>query len=353
MKKVIYALILSVLFGCASVSDSVVTAIDQEQYEQLNYIYILIQDYQFYANNDSLDMAIKELESIDLDKVYNNDFKAKVLGLKSLTLIYKDDRSGSRALLKDLEKISTDEELFWIVTALLEKDKTARLEILKEGKEKVYSIEKLDSFLADAYLENEMYGEATALYDTILLTEEYFKNEFQDKRDISYLFLHNPPSSYESGRIITKDNILTGDLLELIEIETNYLNSFDKNNLYSSLQEKEFFYQNQLEYDDYILRKDLAYFLFALFADRNKSLNLWEKYKEFFTPDISNDEKMELKGMSPILDTPIYEYFFYPALFLIEEEVMELPDGENFYPNQAVSGRQLHSVISNLQKRLD
>ncbi len=60
-----------------------------------------------------------------------------------------------------------------------------------------------------------------------------------------------------------------------------------------------------------------------------------------------------MSDLSPIKDTPIYEYYFYPILFLVEEEVMELPDGESFFPNNNVDGKQLNRVISSLKKRLD
>ncbi len=353
MKYFIFTIFIFITFGCATVSDSVITAIDQEQYNQLNSIYEDIQNYRFNNTKESLDFAMSKLDSITIKEIYNMDFKAKVIGLKSLTFLYQNNRSAAKSLLKDLESITEDEELFWVVTALLEKDKKERLNILIEGKTTVYSVNRIDSFLADAYLENEMYGESTALYDSILLNEETFIEEYRNKRDLSFMFLQTPPSSYESGKIINRESIILKDLLELLELETSYLNNLNQDDIYISLLERDYFYKGVLKIEDPILRKDLAYFLFALIADRKSSDDLWIKYSEFFIDDISEDEKKELTGMSPILDTPIYTYYFYPTLYMIEKEIMELPDGENFFPETGLNGSQLHSIISSLKEKLN
>lgn len=350
MKKVILSLLVVSILSCATVTDSVVSAINQEQYDQLNYIYILLQDFRHYSNKESLNMAENELNSIPLDEIYNSDYRSKVIGLNALLHLYKGDRSLAKS---NIKKVHKDEELYWIVTSLLEKKSEVKLELLVNAKANLHESDKIDDFLADLYMENQMYGEAAAAYDKILLTEEYYQKEYKNKRDLAYLFMKTPPTNKKSGMIVSKEVVLIQDLIELIEIETTYFSSLAKRELYKSLQDKNFFYNNQVESGDKVQRKDLAYFLFALIADRSKNLGLWARYKEFFDPDISESEKKEVENRSPIQDTPIYEYYFYPTLYLIEEEIMELPDGENFFPNNNVSGLELHSTISNLKERLD
>ncbi len=354
MKQIICTVLFLITFlGCASVSDSIVSAIDKEQYNQLNKMYRLIQDYRFNGNQNSLNLVLDELNSIKLNEIYNKDYKAKIIGLKALAYFQNNNLNEVKSLLRDLEKLTTDEELFWIVSALMEEDKAVRLTLLLEGKEKIYSIDRLDSFLAESYLENEMYGEATALYDSILLIEEDYLAEYQVLRDMSFLFMQNPPSSYEFGSIIAREQIEIRDLINFISMETEYFNGFNQENINNTLIEKRFFYNNLLYVEEPLLRKDLAYFLFALIADRNKAQDIWLQYNEFYTPELTEERKAELEGMSPIADTPLYEYYFYPVLYLVEEEVMELPDGENFFPFDLVTGLQLQYVISNLKDRVD
>jgi hypothetical protein len=255
--------------------------------------------------------------------------------------------------LKDLQEMTEDEELYWIVLALLENEKEIRLKILLEGRDKIYSIDRLNSYLAESYLENEMYGESTAIFDSILLSEEDFVPEYQKKRDLSYMFMQNPPSSYENGMIIAKDQIDENDLIAILSRETNYFSVFNKDDITKTLLEKSFFFNNVFQPEKPLVRKDLAYFLFALIADRKRSENLWDQYSEYFDSDFSEEMKNDMEGLSPISDIPIYKYYFYPALYLVEEEIMELPDGANFFPNKIVPGGQLLNVISNLKKRVD
>ncbi len=353
MRQILLLVILLSLFGCATVSDNVITAIDEEQYRQLNDIYSSILEFRFNNNKQSLNTAKTKLDIINLDEIYNSDFKAKVLGLKSLTHFYLKNRISAKINLENLKSLTEDEELYWIVSALLEKDKKIRLNILLEGNDKTHETLFLDDYLAESLLENEQYGESAAVYDLILLTETPFKKEYKSKRDMAFLFLQNPPNSYESGQIAVKDAVYIDDLLNILSLETTYFDAFEKNSLYDILTDRGFFNNNVVDTKNQLLRRDMAYFLFALIADRNKSLELWPRYRDFFISNIDMESKMELEGMSPITDTAIYEYYFYPVLYLIEEEIMELPDGENFFPEKSVSGRLLHSVIGNLKKRVE
>lgn len=350
MKKNLTLILLILTLSCTTVTDSVVSAINDEQFQQLNYIYTLIQDYNLNRNRESLNLANDELNKIDLEQIYNMDYKSKVLGLTALTSIYNKNRLTAKSLLKEINR---DEELYWVVSALLNKKAEKRLEILTEAKNSLYTTDIVDDYLAEAYMENGLYGEAAATFDTILLTEEYYKKEYEAKRDLAYTFMKTPPTNYESAVIASKNIILIQDLIDLIDIETVYFDNLTKKNIYKVLQDKNYFFNKIINEDDKIQRKDLAYFLFALVADRDKNLNLWAQYKEFFNPDITDSEKSELNNMSPISDTPVYEYFYLPTLFLIEEEILELPDGENFYPYNYVSGMQLQSIIFNLKKRVD
>lgn len=349
-------ILLFVLLGtaaCASMSDSVISAVDEEQYSLLNDYFYSILEYQFTGDRESLLSLRKDLESIDPDDIYNRDYKAKIIGYKALTEFYLGQRLRASSLLAELEEISTDEELFWIVSALLTEDKMSALEILKEGEESVFAPDRLNVYLARAFMENELYGEAAALFDTILIKGTPFEKEFRDLRDRSYLFLKNPPSSYEFGMLITSDQIDMGDLIEAVYLETDYFSAYEEDTVFLSLAERRYFHSHETDGDDPLLRKDLALFLFALMADVRQDKTMWETYDERYNPDLSDELKEQMEGFSPVADVPLYKYYFYPVLYLVEEEVLELPDGENFFPFDLVQGMSLMEAFSNLKERLD
>lgn len=355
LRTLIFVPIVTVFLfiSCASVTDSIVSVIDEEQYNKLNNMYWLIQDFRFYNNRESLDSAKGQLDAIDLDKIYNNDYKAKILGYKALTHFYLGDKHEVSGLLRELEELTKDEEMFWVVSALMVDDKAERLNLLIEGNESVYSIERMNSYLAYAYLENEEYGEATALYDTILLEEADFTDYYKKMRGISFLFMQNPPGSFETGMIIAGDQIHIKDLVDMIYLETPYFAQYNRDLIEEILKERRYFFEEQVVLENPLFRKELAYFLFALIADSKDDGDLWRKFDEYYNPDLSDEMKDQLEGMSPIPDIPAYRYYFYPVLYLVEDEIMELPDGENFFPNDLVDGTELIHVIANLEERLD
>lgn len=349
----VFFLTLSSLISCASVSDSVISSIDQEQINRLNDIYWLIQDYRFNDRKDSLASAEKKLDAVDLTEIYNDDYKAKIIGFRALASFYQGRIFESERLLRELEEITLDEEIFWIVSALLIESKTERLALLLEGSEKVFTIDRLNSYLAYANLENEEYGEAAALYDTILLEESDFLDYYRNMRDLAFLFMQNPPSSFETGSIMAAGQIDMSDLIDIFYLETGYFSEYDSAQIENILLGKRYFFEDVFFPENPLVRKELAYFLFALIADRNRDVSLWEQFDEYYKPDLSDEMKEQMDGMSPIGDIPAFRYYFYPVLFLVEGEIMELPDGENFFPNDLVKGTELIDIISGLERRVE
>lgn len=350
MKKLSIILLILFSYACTTVTDSVVASIDEDQYKEIDSILYNIEDYKINYNSDALDRAISDLKKIDLEAIYNNDYKGKILGLLAITQYYSGNVLKAKSTVKNLELVNNDEELFWVALSLINKDKG--LEILLEAKEKLFETNILNYYLAEALLKAEEYGEAAALYDSIILNKPNFLLYYENQRDIAYNFFKNPPNNFKSGSIYIKDRISINDLIEIISIETPYFTHINKEDIISDLNNRGYFYINtdtSLNID----RKDLSYFLFNLINEKRKNLNLMDNYNEFYIESPSEAEKLELEGLSPILDVPIYVYYFFPALYLIEEEIMELPDGEKFYPEADVSGEDIQRIINNLKDRLD
>lgn len=349
MKRIIL-LLIAFTYSCTTMTDSVITSISEDEYSNVKEILIDIEDYRVTFNSDSLDRAYKKVASIDVDSIYNNDYKGKVLGLLSVVNFYKGNIIKSKSFISDLEVINQDEELLWIAKSLVSEESS--LDILLEANENLFKTETLDFYLADSYMKNGLYGEAAAVYDTILLDDHPHKEYYQNQRDLAYNFFKNPPANFETGTIYLKDKINYRDLIVALELETSYLDNFNREDIFIDLLLKEYFFLETSDSDD-VLRKDLSYFLFKLYANRKTSLGLIARHNEFYIPEPTNEEKFSLEGLSPISDIEPYEYYFYPSIFLIEEGIMELPDGDKFYPLNTLSGEDIQRIVANLKIRLD
>lgn len=350
MKKLSIILFIVISYSCTTVTDSVVTSISEEEFNKVNTILYNVEDYRVNKNESALERALTDLSLIKIDEIYNNDYKGKILGLLAISNYYNNNKGRAKSYITDLEIINPDEELLWVAKSLVDENKA--LGILENAKNNLQETSVIDYYLAEAQLKAEKYGEAASTYDTILLRSPNFKDYYQSQRDLAYNFFKNPPTSVESGNIFTKPKLNYADLISAIGLETPYFNHLDKNDMFSDLVSRDYFF-NEVESGQDVLRKDLSYFLFKLIAEKRANLNLLEEYAEFFVDNPSEETKMEMEGFSPIEDVPIYVYYFYPALYLIEEEIMELPDGERFYPLNNVSGEDMQRILSNLKERLD
>lgn len=350
MKKISFILLILLVYSCTTVTDSVVTSISEEEFSKVNDILYNIEDYRINKNDSALKRALEELKLINIDEIYNNDYKGKILGLLAISNFYNGNSIKAKGYISDLEIINSDEELLYIAKSLV--DSNTALEILETAKSSLYKVEIIDYYLADVMLIKEKYGEAASLYDSILLNNPNFRSYYQSQRDLAYNFFKNPPSNFESGNIFMKPKINYNDLIKVIDLETPYFTHLNKDNMFQDLTQREYFFNETTQNQD-VLRKDLSYFLFKLIAEKRTNLNLLEEYNEFYIENPSEETKLELEGFSPINDIPVYVYYFYPALYLIEEEIMELPDGESFYPGSPVSGENIQRILGNLQDRLD
>jgi hypothetical protein len=44
----------------------------------------------------------------------------------------------------------------------------------------------------------------------------------------------------------------------------------------------------------------------------------------------------------------INKYYYKPVMVMVEREILDLPDGELFYPEKSISGIKLYEIIKNL-----
>lgn len=96
--------------------------------------------------------------------------------------------------------------------------------------------------------------------------------------------------------------------------------------------------QKNLTKEDILTRIIAARFLWNIYLEKEgKSGEV--KYSEIFSE----------AGFSPILDIPLYSPDFDAVLGCVEKEIMELPDGENFFPNDVMNPIEFNDSLKKLK----
>jgi hypothetical protein len=85
-------------------------------------------------------------------------------------------------------------------------------------------------------------------------------------------------------------------------------------------------------------RADAALFIWKLLASRKESPALLSKYTQKYSgrPGAS----------SPVPDVPLGSPYFDAVLGCVEMEIMNLPDGKNFMPDDPVSGAMFYQALA-------
>jgi hypothetical protein len=96
--------------------------------------------------------------------------------------------------------------------------------------------------------------------------------------------------------------------------------------------------ESLLSKDEVLSRRYAARFLWNLYLEKNGgngNINYAEQFAEM--------------GFSPILDLPLTSPDFDAILGCVEKEFLDLPDGENFYPEEAMNPMDFSESINKIK----
>ncbi|HQB61356.1 MAG TPA: hypothetical protein PK899_06855, partial [Spirochaetota bacterium] len=168
------------------------------------------------------------------------------------------------------------------------------------------------------------------------------------KREISKNFIDKKVVGKNTILSLLKDRITVGDLVATIFDETDLLNAYKSQKIkdgYNNLVNDKFFYDIALTLEKEIKRKDIAFFLLKTLSIKENDPDMINKYVVLPSNERSDAESIVL---SPVPDISTRDYFYTAALILVEREIMDLPDGERFFPEDFMSGIEFFGVLKKL-----
>jgi hypothetical protein len=361
MKKLIpgISIVLLLLLSCGTITENLAISIGEEERAMLLDIETSILQYRFELDNDALLSAEADIQELLEQTIFNEDFLAQLYGLNGLVAYYRSNRIELSRSARQVEENNPNEEFNWILRALLENDIDERLIILQEGVEASYENSRILLLLADTYLESGDFRQAVVYYDEALdKLGEPFTSFYTGNRDLAYEYLSSGESlSGEGFQLAGVGEIQFAQAITLIVVETNILRSRFAENLrteeiFDRLIDEEFIFNAELTPEDLLLRKDAAYLFFRILVQVQNDRQALIEYGKYYRESLSENERKALEGLSPIDDVEQWEYYFYPIVYLVERELMDLPDGINFKPEGTLSGAEYLDILAKIREYL-
>lgn len=363
---IISCLVFSCLFfSCATLQQDIFYSMEEN-----DKAYQSVNDYEkkFIQIDSSLacgkNVAESEISSLitQLENMRNlthlePSIRARFCALEGCLYIY-------------LGKVSNAQELYKISKALQSSDSYVILLGVKLEKNDEMRLEKIDTILSRdennalchlekakiLYRTENFASSVSAIDKALVLFSENAQNEYVEV----YSNLKNEIwKKYEAGgRDVLTDNELTPlssvDLALKNSSVLDFLTGGRKvktENVYKNL-EKQFFFSAANDFQDEnktslqfenaktLDRRLCARFLWNLYVENADKLDEKNKYSQVFAlhPNVK----------SPIPDVSTEDADFDAIMGTVENEIMNLSDGRNFYPNQAVTEREFVEFLLHL-----
>lgn len=352
MKAIHIILIFIILFiaGCTTVTENVIeTTIGKEDYQKIEEIDLLILEYKINKDMTNLDSAGVKLREMMKDKAYNKEYEATLYGLAGEIESLRENKQGIKSNLAQVEKRSKSVEYYFLLTAFLEKELEKKIEILEQGALSANSVGKIKLYLAFYYFESNNFMKATACFDDAFdLLHRNYKEYYMKDRELAYQLMENPVQDINIKDLLEVEIVSFSHVIRLILIQTDFLMhiTVDKNAdpglLLETLKTYGFIHESIENAEEVCTRKDIAYILLSIMSYLENDPDLKVKYQNQF---IENDQP------SPVPDVQVTDYFFSAVLVLVENEIMELPNGIHFLPHKTMSGIEFNELLTKIRDK--
>jgi len=355
LKKYFVFLIIIFFFNCLSSDKSKSFQTNENLPALIKESDFLIIQYEF--NNDSNILLKLKTNIDDLDKLTENNkpLKAKILGFfAQLAFAQKTEPAKLRKIIEEIKSINKNEEKLFIIESNLQTDINEKIKILNNGLKKADTNNFIKLNLAMYHFHLGSFKKSIELFDeSFIKLQDNIKNFYINTRNLAFHFIKNPLKNKDIIAKISLKIINYADLIDIIKSETNiFLKLFNNEQksteeYFKNIFDKKYIYNTDTTIYDLITKKDLAYLLFNFLIKIENNPMLAEKYKFNYNPDEYNAE-LYAKEISLIKDVPANKYYYNAALILIEKEIMDLADGNNFFPDTYVTGIQAYESIQKI-----
>jgi hypothetical protein len=287
----------------------------------------------------------------DLDKAaaqpgLSRQLQARVLAMRAEADLLSADPASARRDLAAAASLSATEEGVWLARALLENDPAKRLAVLEEGIKRAEVTTRLLCERGELFLSAGRYAEAAQDLDEGLRgLAPGWALVYGADRDRAFALAQAArdagsaplPSEGLDAQLTIRSLVerTAADTRLLAGLSSDSAPSFAS--LLPSLKSAGLLLDPAVPPDSPATRKAVAWFLWGIVARVEHDPKLLTKYRQKYS-------------VSPVPDVSAMDPWFDAVLGTVEGEIMDLPDGVHFKPDDPVTGYELVAMLARVKK---
>lgn len=365
MKTKIFGIFIICLFAvtsCATLQEDTyvstsTNAIIYDSIEEYEDQFIRI-DNDIHTGKQIPSSQIKQLiSSIDLyaeSTFMEPALKARLYSFQGLLYVYSGKNSKALELYKTAKAAQSSDSYLLLLGTRLGKT-------LDEQLESVTNLLKIVPddpiiILEKAKIQNKLklYAQAVASINQAFIIID--KNKMTNYREV-YGDLQNViwqmyqlSNNQKDSNLNLKKALTPAEMIELTNTRTNLLSFFTggtnikSQDLLKKLSKINFVSEDMMKTKT-ITKSQCAIFIWKLYAENSGKTNQLDKYSKRYIK-LQNVE-------SPVKDVKISSPYFDAVLGLVENEIMDLPDGNHFYPDEEVTVLDFITWIDLCDKKIN
>jgi tetratricopeptide (TPR) repeat protein len=341
-------LVLSVATACRTTPPDVIvdTGGEEQRTAAIDVLSGRLLDLTLAPDKDRLSELETELERAAGRPGSSRVDRAILSALQAEAALLAGDLAAARRLAEAGAALSDTVEGVWIVRAATEPDSARRLRILEEGVDRARTKSRLLCERGRLLMTVGRYAEAAQDLDEGLRgLDPRYRALYGADRDKA-LSLAQAVREAGPSAAITQADAMEGPLtvrgmVERAFTETRLLSSLSSEaspsyaSVLPALRRAELLLDPSAPPGAQALRKTVAFFLWGIVARSEHDPVLLTRYRAKYSS-------------SPVPDVGVRDPWFDAVLGVVERELMDLPDGLQFLPEEPVTGLEYLSVLRRL-----
>ena len=333
--------------GCQSVPrDVVVETPGEREIAGLDAYGVRLAELSIAPDAASLAALRAELDAAAASPGLSRRLSARVDGMRSEAALLAGEAALARTLAARAASLTDGEEVVWRVRAALEPDDGRRLALLEQGIAKADAPARLFCERGKLLLALGRYAEAAQDLDEGLrgIATGYRVLYEADRDKALALARAGVDAAVPAAAIEDLGAVLTvRAMVERTFEETRFLSALtaDPNPRFPAqlaAVKAAGLLLDPAEADTVATRKHAAFFLWGIVARLEHDTRLLTAYRTKYSA-------------SPVPDVPIDAPWFDAALGVVEQEIMDLPDGVHFQPEASLTGIEFLTTLTAMRAR--